>query len=158
VTTPWWFPSQTTGGAIREDRLVFPIPPGTHWSDAKPVILPGVGADVDEPKQLPWPAMRKAKERVPAVVKRTPLTGGLCFAPPAPAAPPKAERKPKQEGRGKKPKRKNDPRLVAAARELKDRWLEHVNAGELLIEGAGKYDVTRVLPEAAGVRRLPVAA
>src|SRR4051794_5430171 len=40
-TTPYWYPSQTNAGAIREDRLVFPIPPGTHWSEAKPVILPG---------------------------------------------------------------------------------------------------------------------
>jgi GNAT superfamily N-acetyltransferase len=38
--TPYWFPSQTTGGSIREDRIVLPIPPGTHWSDAKPVVLP----------------------------------------------------------------------------------------------------------------------
>src|SRR5947207_4541238 len=44
VTTPYWFPSQTTGGSIREDRLVFPIPPGTHWSDAKPIILPALSA------------------------------------------------------------------------------------------------------------------
>jgi hypothetical protein len=35
---------------------------------------------------------------------------------------------------------------VSAARELRDRWLEHVNAGEMLIESAGKYDVARVLP------------
>ena len=40
VTTPYWFPTQTTGGSIREDRLVLPIPPGTHWSDAKPMVLP----------------------------------------------------------------------------------------------------------------------
>src|SRR3954452_23913937 len=33
TTTPYWFPSQTGGGSIREDRLVLPIPPGTHWSD-----------------------------------------------------------------------------------------------------------------------------
>jgi len=39
--TPYWYPSWTTAGAIREDRLVFPIPPGTHWSDAKPMVLPG---------------------------------------------------------------------------------------------------------------------
>ena len=32
TTTPYWFPSQTTSGSIREDRLVFPIPPDTHWS------------------------------------------------------------------------------------------------------------------------------
>jgi hypothetical protein len=39
--TPWWFPSQTTGGAMNAARIVLPIPPGTHWSDAKPMILPG---------------------------------------------------------------------------------------------------------------------
>lgn len=38
--TPYWFPSQTGAGAIGEDRLVLPIPPGTYWSDAKPVVLP----------------------------------------------------------------------------------------------------------------------
>jgi hypothetical protein len=36
----YWFPSQTGAGAIGEDRIVLPIPPGTHWSDAKPVVLP----------------------------------------------------------------------------------------------------------------------
>src|SRR3954464_10775715 len=41
TTTPWWFPSETSGGAIGDGRLVLPIPPGTHWSDAKPLILPG---------------------------------------------------------------------------------------------------------------------
>ena len=42
-----------------------------------------------------------------------------------------------------KPKVKNDPRLVAAARELRDRWLERVDAdaSALLIEA--KYDVSR---------------
>src|SRR3954467_14135756 len=29
-TTPYWFPSQTSSGAIREDRIVLPIPPGVH--------------------------------------------------------------------------------------------------------------------------------
>jgi hypothetical protein len=42
---------------------------------------------------------------------------------------------------------KNDPKLVAAARELRDRWLEHINTTPLL--AAGKYDVSRALPEAA---------
>ena len=41
MMTPYWFPSQTSSGSIREDRLVFPIPPGTHWRDGKPIILPG---------------------------------------------------------------------------------------------------------------------
>jgi len=41
TTTRWWFPSRTASGMVREDRLVLPIPPGTHWSEAKPMVLPG---------------------------------------------------------------------------------------------------------------------
>ncbi len=33
TTTPYWYPFQTSSGAIRADRLVFPIPPGVHWKD-----------------------------------------------------------------------------------------------------------------------------
>jgi N-acetylglutamate synthase-like GNAT family acetyltransferase len=36
TTTPWWFPSKTSGGAIGEERLVLPIPPGTRWHDEMP--------------------------------------------------------------------------------------------------------------------------
>ena len=42
--TPYWFPSETHNGALREARIVLPMPPGTHWSDAKPAIFPGVVA------------------------------------------------------------------------------------------------------------------
>ena len=31
--TPWWYPFKTDSGAIREDRVVFPIPPGVGWRD-----------------------------------------------------------------------------------------------------------------------------
>ena len=48
-----------------------------------------------------------------------------------PARSPGPEPKPKREP---KPKVKNDPRLVAAARELRDRYLEHVNSGQLELE------------------------
>jgi hypothetical protein len=55
-----------------------------------------------------------------------------------------------------KPKRekvKNDPRLVSAARELRDRWLEQVNARQLV--GEGKYDVSRAIEGSGGaVKRL----
>ncbi len=53
--TKWWYPLQTNGGAIREDRIVFPIPPGVSWRDveavAKPEAMPGemsgaIGRDV----------------------------------------------------------------------------------------------------------------
>jgi len=39
--TPWWYPHETGGGAINEDRIVLPIPPGVHWSEVKSVVLPG---------------------------------------------------------------------------------------------------------------------
>src|SRR4029079_628786 len=71
VTTPWWFPSQTSGGAMMEDRLVFPIPPGGHWSDAMPVVFPGQepgGEQLPEPEPTPRP---KAQARV-----REPVAAG----------------------------------------------------------------------------------
>ena len=46
------------------------------------------------------------------------------------------------------------PKLLAAARELRDRWLEQVNAAELRREG--KCDVARSLPQSP--RRLLPAA
>jgi hypothetical protein len=43
------------------------------------------------------------------------------------------------------PRPKNDPRHVAAARELRDRWLEEVNAERYLPRAQGKYDVSRAI-------------
>src|SRR3954471_13343535 len=40
VTPPYWFPAQTNAGAMGEDRLVLPIPPGMEWCDVMPRILP----------------------------------------------------------------------------------------------------------------------
>src|SRR5688572_21989253 len=54
---------------------------------------------------------------------------------------PRAE-KPRRPPR---PKAKNDPRLVAAARELRDRWMEEINSGRYLPVCNGKYDVSRAL-------------
>jgi hypothetical protein len=66
---------------------------------------------------------------------------GVYFESPKPVAPPL---KPKRE---KKPKLKNDPALVAKARELRDRYLEQFNSGGAgLILPAGKYEVARQLP------------
>jgi hypothetical protein len=152
VTTPYWFPSQTTGGSIREDRLVLPIPPGTHWADAKPMILPKEQAPE---RRLPEPC-RNQRNGKPVVKKREPLVLGqaLWFATP-PAAEPVKEAKPKRE------KRKNDPALVAAARELRDRWLEQVNDDPSLLLSRAKYDVARALPETVpivSIAALPAAA
>ena len=64
----------------------------------------------------------------------------------------------KIEPKEKKVRQKNDPRLVAAARELKDRWLEQVNSGMYLPMGNGKYEVSRTLSDGEESRmRLGVA-
>jgi hypothetical protein len=149
-TTPYWFPSQTGSGSIREDRLVFPIPPGTHWSDAKPIVLPGMMKS-EEPKQLPAPKLRKSKAA--SVMNPSSISaGGLRFVTPKPEA---AEEKPK---RGPKPKVKHDPAHIAAARELRDRWLERVNADPSILTSSGKYDVARALespPQRTTVKARP---
>ncbi|MDY7109726.1 MAG: hypothetical protein SYC29_13910, partial [Planctomycetota bacterium] len=84
--------------------------------------------------RLPCGGRVKKDAAGPAAPSRP--AGGLWFAPPA-------EPKPKRQ---KRPKQKNDPRYVAAARELRDRYLEQMNAGLLLPPAAqGKYDVSRAL-------------
>jgi GNAT superfamily N-acetyltransferase len=154
TTTPWWFPSQTGGGSIREDRLVLPIPPGTHWSDAKPLILPnadGGRAIEDKTTERRKPASRRKPAADVQSTQKLNKPCRLWFAPPKAAEPAKAAGPPKAAGPAvekpqRKPKAKNDPRLIAAARELRDRWLEAVNADPTQILGSGKYEVGRVLP------------
>ena len=169
VTTPFWFPAvRRTGGSIREDRLVLPIPPGTHWSDAKPIILPGkegvrdsglgvpaarVPTELEEKKRRALPALsgveRLGAKRTQSLAlspQHSPLPralGGWSFNPPAPPAP--LKRKGKSSGETPKPRKKNDPKLIAAARELRDRWLEKVNQDGIALESQGKYDVSRTL-------------
>lgn len=116
ATTPHWFPSQTGGGAIREDRVVFPIPPEVHWSQAAPRFLPGVhdvfeamaeDREVAERETLellappPPPEGTRKTRQEKAELKRerdaaraqqaqrstTMADGGLSFARPAPPAP-----------------------------------------------------------------------
>ena len=62
-----------------------------------------------------------------------------------------AAKKPKQNA-AKRAKRKNNPKLIAAARELRDRWLEHVQDGKAALWSEGKYNLTRadVISTAAG--------
>ena len=88
---------------------------------------------------------------------------GLWFGP-APGSPEakavtKAEKPPRKRPREKF---KHDPKMVAAARELRDRYIEEINAGRMLPPSAsGKYDVSRQLeaaPSAMKVAPVPGAA
>jgi hypothetical protein len=155
VTTPYWYPAETTGGQMAEARLVLPIPPGKHWSDELPVLLPAARKQIPDQEHKRRKAPAKSLAARP---KRMPVSmhGGLFFTRAPESAAAKAE-KAKPE---KKPKAKNDPKLVAAARELRDRWLEKVNSaggaegagGASGLACGGKYDVSKALAApAAGV-------
>ena len=145
--TPWWYPSKTESGAIREDRLVFPIPPGTDWKDVKPIDLPRA-----ETPQLEATRAVKAKPKARPIPRRANVPmGGFRFQ----TDPPPAQPKPRAP---KEARAKIDPRLVSAARELRDRYLERVNQNLLPASPAGKYDVSRALrPSAAQNPLLPAA-
>jgi hypothetical protein len=145
VTTPYWFPSQTGAGALKEDRLVLPIPPGTHWSEVKATVLPSEEFTEEAKKEKAARGERKPRVKKEVVKQSSVGSGGLRFGAPV------VEKVKEVKVKEPKKKVKNDPKLVAAARELRDRWLEQVNApgGENLLVGAGKYDVSRALGEAS---------
>jgi hypothetical protein len=170
---PWWYPSQTTGGSIREDRLVLPMDPNQHWTQARPVLLPGmrdrkqIEADAKAAKALKPKRVTKAKTRAaPAIDPNHISSGGFRFAPIESKGSGVAGRAGYEDQavaaatpdpvRTKKPAEKNDPALVRKVRSLRDAYLHEVNAGYVGLPMAGKYDVTKALPAAAGmvVRRI----
>lgn len=62
---------------------------------------------------------------------------------------------PKREKTPRGPAKKNDPRMIAAARELRDRWLEKLNRGEYQPQIGGKYHVCRCLISDEPERDMP---
>jgi len=142
TATPWWFPAKTDSGAMREDRLVFPIPPGLHWSDEMPVLK----VTNPNPKQI-----RSANAAPPAPLKAPPLppprrvqfgsrpTRSMPQPPPA-TENPKPRTKPPAD---KPPAAKIDPKLITGARELRDRYLEHINSPGNDPAPKMKYEVSR---------------
>src|SRR6185503_11577934 len=57
--TPYWYPSKTDGGMMREDRIVLPIPPGVHWRSEMPILLPQVQ------NALPAPVKKERSGKMP---------------------------------------------------------------------------------------------
>jgi hypothetical protein len=158
TTTPYWFPAKTDGGHMREDRIVLPIPPGVHWRDEMPVLLPTAGVP-EVQKALPEP-LKNERTGAPAVSRlpkpqkvptlMPPTRRGARFGLPsanAEAEPVATKAKPSKPKREKAGGVKADPAHVAVARELRDRWLERVNSGQ--VSGEGKYDVSRQLTDGA---------
>jgi hypothetical protein len=154
--TQWWYPCVTNAGAMNADRLVFPIPPGLHWSDEMPVIIrPSDQEPSATTRQITDKKPKAPAAKPPRVRAGITRANVLRFAPAAPIEP----AKPAKKIREKKPKAKNDPKLAAAARELRDRYLEQINAGgagtPAMLGPAGKYHVTRSLPQQPSLLSLP---
>ena len=156
--TPLWYPSQTGGGAMNEDRIVLPIPPGVHWSEVESVVLPGqnsaeccvLSAESEEKLISPSPKLStknsalstKAKRKPPAPAVQVGTLGGWGIGK-------KVETVTKEKPKREKPikvKQKNDPKLVKASRELRDRYLEEINQNPIL-ESHGKYEVSRMVEQ-----------
>ncbi len=150
--TPWWFPSETSGGLMDAARIALPIPPGMTWQDELPRLLPTAGVPT-VPAERALPAMNepgesKLRERKTSAPPRP--SGGLFFGKPKPA-----------EGeieKPAKPKRvkKNDPALAAKARELRDRYLEQYNSAPPALSN-GKYDVSRMIGDQTRIEVIDAA-
>jgi Acetyltransferase (GNAT) family len=152
TTTPYWFPAKTDGGHMREDRIVLPIPPGVHWKDPMPILLPEAQKALPDKSSGKMPKPHKTPTLMPPTRRRVQFGA----APITPAPEPVAKTKP---AKPKREKVKADPVLVAKARELRDRWLEKVNEDPSILLSEGKYAVTRQLtpPSAPPQALLPAA-
>jgi hypothetical protein len=71
--------------------------------------------------------------------------------PPLELPPPEPVKKPRAAKTEKPPAPKFDPTYLAKARELRDRYLERVNATPDAIVAIGKYDVSRAQDGAVGM-------
>jgi hypothetical protein len=141
---------------------VIPIPPGTHWRDAKPLILPGMDdangtedsrAENDDAGTERARSSRRRKRVVIGMKQKSINTGGLRFQSPEEQADQEARLKRAASNATRKrrqpTKTTNDPKHVAAARDLRDRFLEQVQRDPSLLPDRGTYDVRRALPETA---------
>ncbi|HEV7302099.1 MAG TPA: hypothetical protein VGN72_22370 [Tepidisphaeraceae bacterium] len=140
------------GGVLREDRLVFPVPPAVHWRDVLPVVLQDENGQVASAAQLAARPERRAKAPKPKPVLRAPLMkGGLWFEEEGIIDEPATELAKAR----KKPKAKIDPRLTAMARELRDRWSERQDL--ILAPPAAAHDVRRFVSHEAATTVPPRA-
>jgi len=115
-----------------------------------PIVLP------EQKKELPVAGCQLPVEETPRL--RQPTTKRVRFGPPSESA---AVEPVKEKPRRAK-KAKCDPSHLAKARELRDRYLEQFNAGQVELLPRGKYDFCRAIAQGPGEARLslpaPVAA
>jgi hypothetical protein len=172
-STPYWYPFQTNSGAIREDRLVFPIPPGTHWSEVTAVAVGSQNSvsriqKPEDSRAIAGPGAKRgargargagagnadSAKRVSQAKPAAPVAAvkGCIISRwgAAPATSPKVGEVKSalpavQAKRAKEQAQRIDPRYVSAARELRDRYLERINGSAALLASSGKYELRRAL-------------
>jgi ribosomal protein S18 acetylase RimI-like enzyme len=159
AVTPYWYPFTTNGGAIRADRLVFPIPPGVHWKDVQAVEVPCRGETclalpAGDTSVAPTSGMRTRRSKIQhgpgpgqvaiVVSGRIKYVDRPGYVAPAPAPAPVSTAIERRAKAPRGPKAKIDRKYLKAARELRDRYLEQLNRGMILPNA--KYDVARALP------------
>ncbi|MEM6769646.1 MAG: hypothetical protein AAF597_03585 [Bacteroidota bacterium] len=195
TSTPWWYPYETSGGAMMEGRIVLPLPPEMQWHQAAPVVLPGAERRAEEQRLLEAKVSEVEKRErklnrqgaksakkgkiaagsMPGGVVAPRAVGGGGFGAGSGFGEPEAV---VSEDKGlltpdaaelarieaekavakkalKDAQRKNDPELVAYARELRDRWQEHVTGdgayvGMIENKARGRYVIGRLLPGVRG--------
>ena len=112
-----------------------------------PILVPEVQRVLPEPEKKARSGGTPKPQQTPTLMPPT-RRGARFGLPSASPEPQPVAEKPKPV-KAKREKVKADPAHVAAARELRDRWLEQVNAAPMLQGGQGKYDVSRQLAGAA---------
>lgn len=178
-TTPYWYPFQTNSGAIRQDRLVFPIPPGVDWREVRAVELACTEPRASASGRPLLKAGSETRKRqatgrhlqitppgkvgifVGGRIKYVDRPGSSRVHAAETTAPQGQENPAKKTGREKAPPPKFDPKHLSAARELRDRWLERVNASEGSLLPRGKYEMGRAVAElatAGALARIPCKA
>jgi len=111
------------------------------------MLLPEVPKALPEKPSAPAVGTLPKPQKTPTLMPPT-RRGARFGPPPANDLPEPALEKPPKPARVKNPKVKNDPKLVAAARELRDRWLERVNADPSGLTSAGLFYQSPCLPGA----------
>lgn len=156
---PMWMPAKTQGGAIGEERLIIPIMPDQRWDDPVTTFMPEAPGDEVTAAGLPKVSAEDIArlKRLTGSEAATPQIGyvggkaademprpvvtrqGIKFIGGA-SAPPPGGRKKKV-----KVKRKYDPELKRKVRDLRDRYLDALNSGQISLPSNEKWNVGRII-------------
>jgi GNAT superfamily N-acetyltransferase len=167
TSTQWWYPRETSGGQMSAARIVLPIPPGLDWREVElPKILPVGAGSITLPAGPVSPAALRAAGELPGRPGSKPSPRALLspgefqarqrakaahLQPRGPISPAIAGRQHEAPRASeivvaapKKERPKNLPEHIAAAREIRDRFLDSPLAAALVEQG--KYCPARQAP------------